>query len=87
MNTSVPTRREGVTLQRVGPEAILYDKPNGRAHVINNSAARLWELCDGRAAVGEITAAFAKSYAMPVSDVQADVIATLAVFRDLGVLD
>jgi hypothetical protein len=87
MDSGVPTRRADVALQRVGQEAILYDRRNGRAHVINNSAARLWELCDGRATVDEIAGAFAGAYAMPVSEVHADVVAMLATFRELQVLD
>jgi len=87
MDRSVPTRCAGVALQRVGNEAILYDKSNGRAHVINSSAARLWELCDGQATVEEIAAAFAASYALPTSDVQSDVLTTLATFRELRVLN
>ena len=84
---TLPTRRAQVSLQRVGREAILHDRANGRAHVINSSAARLWELCDGRTTVDDITAAFAASYALPATEVQADVITLLSTFRELGVLD
>jgi hypothetical protein len=74
-------------LQRVGPEAILYDRRNGRAHVLNKSAARVWELCDGSATVEQIAGAFGAAYAMPASDVYDDVLAILATFRELHVLD
>jgi pyrroloquinoline quinone biosynthesis protein D len=87
MEMHVPTPGAGVTLQRVGGEAILYDRQNGRAHVINSSAARIWELCDGRATVEEITGAFAAAYALPASDVRADVASILTTFRELRVLD
>jgi PqqD family protein of HPr-rel-A system len=87
MEMAVPNPGADVTLQRVGNEAILYDRRNGRTHVINNSAARIWELCDGRATVEEITGAFAAAYAIPASEVRADVAAILATFRDLCVLE
>jgi PqqD family protein of HPr-rel-A system len=87
MEIGVPTPGAGVVLQRVGGEAILYDRRNGRAHVINSSAARIWELCDGRATVEEITGAFAAAYALPASDVRADVASILTTFRELHVLD
>jgi PqqD family protein of HPr-rel-A system len=83
----LPTRRAHVSLQRVGQEAILHDRASGRAHVINSSAARLWELCDGRTTVDEIAAAFAASYALPAAEVRADVDTLLSTFRELGVLD
>ena len=87
MDQALPTRRANVTLQRVGREAILHDRASGRAHVINSSAARLWELCDGRTTVEDITTAFAASYALPASEVRADVETLLSTFRELGVLD
>ena len=87
MEMGIPTPDAGVTLQRVGSEAILYDRHNGRAHVINSSAARIWELCDGQATVGEITGAFAAAYGLPASDVCADVASILTTFRDLHVLE
>jgi PqqD family protein of HPr-rel-A system len=87
MSGDIPTRSVDATLQHVGSEAILYDRRNGRAHVINNSAARIWELCDGQANVEQIAGAFAASYAMPTSEVYDDVLAILATFRELRVLD
>ena len=86
MGAAPPTRSADVTLQRVGREAILYDRRNGRAHVINDSAARIWDLCDGRASQEEITRAFAASYDMPESAVQDDVTRILTTFRELQVL-
>jgi hypothetical protein len=87
MEIVIPIRSADVTLQQVGQEAILYDRRNGRAHVINKSAARIWELCDGRATVEQIAGAFAASYNMPVSAVHGDVATILMTFHDLGVLD
>lgn len=77
--------REDVTLQRVGREAILHDARSGQAHVINASAARVWELCDGRG-MGELLTAFAEPYGLAPDAVRADVERILARFRDLGLL-
>jgi PqqD family protein of HPr-rel-A system len=87
MRVDIPIRSAGATLQRVGPEAILYDRRNGRTHVINTSAARIWDLCDGRTNVEQIAGAFAAAYAMPTSEVYDDVLAILATFRELRVLE
>ena len=87
MSVDIPVRSADATLQRVGTEAILHDRRNGRAHVINNSAARIWELIDGQANVEQIAGAFAAVYAMPASEVYDDVLAILATFRELRVLD
>jgi PqqD family protein of HPr-rel-A system len=87
MEIAVPIRGAGVTLQHVGQEAILYDRQHGCAHVINTSAMRIWELCDGRATLDEIASAFAASYGLPVAAVQEDVVKILTTFRELRVLE
>ena len=78
--------RTDVTLQHVGREAILHDARAGQAHVINASAARIWELCDGRP-LDALVLAFAEPYGRPPDEVRADVERVLAGFADLGLLD
>jgi PqqD family protein of HPr-rel-A system len=78
--------RADVTLQRVGKEAILHDARSGQAHVINASAARVWELCDGRP-MDELLSAFAEPYGLTPEAVRADVERVLASFRELSLLD
>ena len=87
MEAAPPTRSADVTLQRVGQEAILYDRRHGRAHVINNSAARIWDLCDGQTSTEEITRAFAAAYDMAEAAVRDDVAQILTTFRELHVLN
>ena len=82
-----PTPSKDVSLQRVGPEAILHDRRNGRAHVINESAAQIWDLCDGRNTLDQIVSAFAAAYELPASDVREDVQHILTKFHDLRVLE
>ena len=87
MDVPSPTPNKDVSLQRVGQEAILHDRRNGRAHVINESAAQIWELCDGQNTLDQIVIAFAAAYAQPAADVRADVQYILAKFYDLRVLE
>jgi coenzyme PQQ synthesis protein D (PqqD) len=87
MDLRFPTPNKDVSLQRVGQEAILHDRRNGRAHVINESAAQIWELCDGQSTLDHIVSAFAAAYALPATDVQADVQYILAKFHELRVLE
>lgn len=80
-----PIARPDVTLQQVGREAILHDGVNGKAHVINGSAARLWELCDGRS-LDDLVTAFAGLYGREPETVADDVQRTLAGFRSMSLL-
>ena len=81
-----PAQRVGVTLERVGAEAILLDQPAGRAHVVNASAARLWELLGGGRDRESLIVTFAAAYMLPADAVRADVEQTLAGFAALGLL-
>jgi PqqD family protein of HPr-rel-A system len=80
-----PTARGDVTLQRVGREAILHDARNGQAHVINGSAAQLWELLDGRS-FDDLVAAFGALYGREPLTVADDVRRTLDRFEALGLI-
>jgi hypothetical protein len=80
-----PIARSDVTLQRVGREAILHDSKNGKAHVINGSAAQLWELCDGRP-IDELVADFGAVFGRGPDVVAEDVKRTLASFEGLGLI-
>jgi PqqD family protein of HPr-rel-A system len=77
-----PTRSD-VTLQRVGKEAILHDAAAGRTHVINSTAARVWELCDGRS-MDDLLRTFAEPYGRQPDEVRADVERVIDGFRQLG---
>src|SRR6476661_1370281 len=87
MDSRFPTPNRDVALQRVGQEAILHDRRNGRAHVINESAAQIWELCDGRNSLDQIVSSFAGAYDLPAEDVRADVQDIIAKFHELRVLE
>ena len=87
MDLSPPKPNSEVALQRIGAEAILHDRRNGQAHVLNEAAARIWELCDGQNTLDQIAEAFAASYVLPASAVREDVIYILTKFRELRVLD
>jgi pyrroloquinoline quinone biosynthesis protein D len=87
MDLRLPNPNKDVSLQRVGQEAILHDRRNGRAHVINESAAQIWELCDGNHTLEQIVSTFSNAYALPAADVQADVEYILAKFHELRVLE
>jgi hypothetical protein len=87
MDPRPPTPSKEVSLQRVGDEAILHDRRNGRAHVINESAAQIWDLCDGQNTFDQIVAAFAASYQLAAPEVSEDVHYILTRFRELRVIE
>ncbi len=53
------SRTEGILLEQLDEELVVYDQENHQAHRLNATAARVWRLCDGRTGVPELAAALA----------------------------
>src|SRR3954453_19690275 len=52
-----PARREGLIVEELGDELLVYDSERNRAHSLNPVAAAVWKGCDGErdsAALAEI---------------------------------
>ncbi len=81
------TRRQDVILTRTGDEALLVDELNGSVHVVNRSAARLWELCDGDPTIDQLVASMAGAYRVDDGAIRGDVETMVGTFRDLGLLE
>ncbi len=82
MTPQKPLRRDDVKARKLGNEWMLYDDRSGSVHIINETAAKVWEMCDGTRTVEEIAAALAEQYETPpeanVPQDVADVIASFA---------
>ena len=52
-----PGRRDGLIVEKLGEELLVYDSENTRAHSLNSVAAAVWEASDGErdaAAIAEL---------------------------------
>jgi hypothetical protein len=47
-------RQDGLLVERVDDELLVFDGDQNHAHVLTPSAARLWELCDGTRCQAEL---------------------------------
>jgi hypothetical protein len=48
-------RRDGLVIQDLPNEVLVYDTERHTAHCLNRTAAAVWQQCDGRTSVGELT--------------------------------
>jgi Coenzyme PQQ synthesis protein D (PqqD) len=78
--------RENVSLRRTGNDALLLDTSLDRVHVLNGTAADVWELCASEPTVEELAAALASEYGLELDRARSDVESILATFRELGLL-
>jgi hypothetical protein len=53
-------RKEGLVVQQMTDEVLVYDQKRHRAHCLNQTAALVWKHCDGRKTVSEVAEALSR---------------------------
>lgn len=53
-DTSIPRRPEGLRLERAPDSFVILDADGEKLSQINETAAQIWRLCDGKTSVGEL---------------------------------
>lgn len=51
-------RKEGLVIQEMPDEVLVYDLETNKAHCLNETAAFVWKACDGKNSVADITKLF-----------------------------
>ena len=49
-----PSKREDIVFRKIGDETVLYNTETRLVHILNSTAERVWELCDGKHDIAEI---------------------------------
>ena len=49
-----PSKREDVVFRKIGDETVLYNTETRLVHILNSTAERVWQLCDGRHDIAQI---------------------------------
>jgi hypothetical protein len=80
------TRNHDVQLTRTGDQAVLVDSTNGNVHVVNGTAARIWELCAVEPTFGGLLAAMSQEYRLPDDQLKDDVASMLETFCELQLI-
>ena len=82
----VPRRRAGLQLRHGGGAAIV-DEDGAEIASLDDTAAALWELCDGETDVEEITGAVCTVWDVDPEVAERDVRRTLGLLAEAGLLD
>ncbi len=68
-NPQTPTaRKEGLVIQELSDEVLVYDLSSNKAHCLNQTAAFVWKACDGKNSIGKIVNDFEKQTGGKVSE-------------------
>jgi hypothetical protein len=81
-----PARAPGTQLQRERGRAIVRDAQGAAILVLNDTAAALWELCDGSTSMAEMVLAICDVSSLPPARARADVETTLTHFEEAGLI-
>jgi Coenzyme PQQ synthesis protein D (PqqD) len=69
MDQLIPeARREGLVVQELSDEVLVYDRERNKAHCLNRTAALVWSHCDGNSSVAEMARAIEEETNEPVDD-------------------
>jgi hypothetical protein len=81
-----PHRRADIVIQQIGRETVLQDRDRQQVHVVNRTAAWIWERLDGTRASEEIATEMAEQFEVTVDRARRDVVEIIRSFGKLGLL-
>ena len=61
-------RKEGLVVQELSDEVLVYDRTRNKAHCLNSTAALVWGYCDGKTSVTQIARAIESEINEPVAE-------------------
>ncbi|HYV07894.1 MAG TPA: PqqD family protein [Blastocatellia bacterium] len=61
-------RQEGLVVQELADEVLVYDNKRFKAHCLNQTAALVWQHCDGKTSTKDIALALEKKSGSSVSE-------------------
>jgi hypothetical protein len=63
-------RTDNLVIRELDDETLVYDKQRDKAHCLNQTAALVWEQCDGKTTVAQVARSLQSKLSVPVdSDV------------------
>jgi hypothetical protein len=83
----LPQARVDVRNVDLGSELVIYDERHGLFHILNSTARRIWQLCDGSHGVDDIVGEMTRMFPQTaVETLRRDVERTLASLKEKEVI-
>jgi PqqD family protein of HPr-rel-A system len=79
-------RDAGLPFQKLEEETIVVDPRSREVHLLNDTAARIWELLATPRSLDELAETLAEEYEAPADELRAGIEEVMAGFRDKGLL-
>jgi len=68
LNAKPVARKEGLVIQELPDEVLVYDLDRDRAHCLNNTAAFVWQRCDGKNTTAQIARTLGQQFDCAVDE-------------------
>jgi len=81
-----PCQRPGISIEHRGHRALISDDERAKVLSLNESAAAVWELCDGSTTIDEMVMAICQVTSVRPDQAREDVEMTLAKLEEAGFL-
>lgn len=81
-----PNRNPGFQLEQMNEEILLFNPETTRVVYLNETAALIWQLCDGQRNIAEIVSVLRGAYPEEADNIQKDVEQTLSEFEGQKVI-
>ena len=67
-NVEPLARKEGLVVQELSDEILVYDLDRDKAHCLNQTAALVWKYCDGKTSVANIATHLQRQFKAPIDE-------------------
>ena len=77
---------KGVIWRRIGDDIVIIKDGGLSTHILNKTAAFIWEMCDGKTGVDDIASKICERFDVPYDEAHADVDKTVKTLTKASVL-
>jgi hypothetical protein len=78
---------EDIIWRRIGDEIVVIKDDGLSTHVLNKTAAWIWEMCDGKREIDEITSQLCERFDVSFEEAHADVEEIIEKLTQVGIIN
>ena len=82
-----PVKKKELSTRKLGKELVIVDKRNNQVHSLNETAAMIWQLCDGKMSKGGLVAKTQGTYQVDQETAESDVEKVLISFLEKDLIE
>jgi hypothetical protein len=80
------SRAKDVVCRRIDDDIVVIKEDGLSLHVLNKTAAIIWDMCDGKSRIDDITARLCERFEISFKEAREDVRKTLRVLTEMGII-